>query len=344
MVSVTRETHTVSVIVPIYNAEKFLDKCLHSIVTQSYPYLEIICVNDGSTDESPEIIEKYRKRDSRIVVINQENKGLSAARNAGTDKASGNYITYVDADDFIEVNMIEVMLKNIITYDTDIVFEAVWPYDDLTKTRLPKEVPYFTLSWIDSSFDNRAFSYTELLDELFLLPVMAWAKLYNAEFLKKSGVRFPDGLIYEDNIFFFGLLFKTNKISIDRRQLYNYRLNVRNSIINSPKKRVFDMIEIMDRLEALLKKQPFYESIKLDFLLYRINSLMRPLKFLGGKTERKYFYKLQEEFLNIDLLYYNEAILAQKPFYKIYCEIRNYSYYRYKINRIVDNLKERLRL
>ena len=94
---------TVSIIVPIYNTEKYLEECLKSIVTQSYPYLEIICVNDGSTDKSSEIIEKFAKNDRRIVVINQENKGLSAARNVGTDKARGEYIMYVDADDFIEV-------------------------------------------------------------------------------------------------------------------------------------------------------------------------------------------------------------------------------------------------
>jgi len=334
--NVTKETHTVSVIVPVYNAAKYLDKCLHSIVTQSYPYLEIVCVNDGSTDESADIIEKYRKKDDRIVVVNQENKGLSAARNAGTDKASGNYITYVDADDFIEVNMIEVMLKNMLTHDSDIVIESVWMYDDKTKNRVANEDTYFSMSWLSPAFNGRAFSYAELIDRLFMLPVMAWAKLYKADFLKNSGVRFPEGLIYEDNPFFFELLFKTNKISVDRRQLYNYRVNVDKSITKDSGKNYADMLIIMEMLEKLFKAQPFYEQIKFSFLCFRLKHTIKTLFTVNKKYEKKYFYKMQNEFLNIDLLYYNEALLAKQPFYDMYCDIRNSSFTGYRLKRLLN--------
>ena len=179
---------TVSIVIPIYNAEKYLDCCLKSIVTQSYPYLEIVCVNDGSTDNSVNIINEYAQKDNRFVVVNQSNKGLSSARNEGTKKASGSYIMYVDADDFIEVNAVEVMLKNILTYKTDFVIESIWNYNDKTQRRVDKEDRYFTLSWMGAGFNNRAIKTEELYPYLYNLPVMAWGKLYDAKFLKNSGV------------------------------------------------------------------------------------------------------------------------------------------------------------
>lgn len=335
---VTRENCTVSVIVPIYNTEKYLGKCLHSIVTQSYPYLEIICVNDGSTDSCPQIVEEYQKKDSRIVVVNQENRGLSAARNAGTDVAKGQYIVYVDADDFIEVNMIEVLLKNILTHNTDFVIESVWNYDDEIQNRVTREDSYYTMSWLDSSFNNRPISYKEVLDKLFIIPVMAWAKIYRADFLKNSGVRFPEGLIYEDNPFFFELLFKSKSFSIDRRQLYNYRVNVKKSITKDAGKNYGDMLTIMNMIEQILKKQPFYEKIKDDFVFYRLQHTLRSFANVNKKYEKEYFYKIQQEFLNIDMLYYNEAVLARKHYYNLYCSVRNDNYWQYKLKKLFKKL------
>lgn len=330
---ITQENHKVSIIVPIYNAEKYLECCLHSIVTQSYPFLEIICVNDGSTDGSLDIIKKFKEKDSRIILINQDNRGLSAARNIGTDKSTGNYIMYVDADDFIEVNCVEVLLKNILTHDTDFVIESIWNYDDTTQNRVSHEDVYFTMSWLAPTFNNRKIEYKEVLPKLFLLPVMAWGKLYNAKFLKESGVRFPEGLIYEDNPFFFELLFKSKSFSIDRRQLYNYRVNVQKSITKDSGKNYSDMLTIMNLIEKLLKQQPFYDNIKDEFLFYRLKHTLRSFKNVNPKYERDYFNKIQQEFLNIDMLYYNEAVLSQQLYYPLYCSVRNDNYLQYLIKK-----------
>ena len=336
---ISQESHTVSIIVPIYNAEKYLECCLQSIITQSYPFLEIICVNDGSTDGSLKIIENFKKKDKRIVLINQENRGLSAARNIGTDKATGNYIMYVDADDFIEVNMVEVLLKNILTYDTDFVIETIWNYDDETQNRVAREDSYFTMSWLSNSFSNRKIEYKELLNKIFALPVMAWGKLYKTEFLRNSGVRFPEGLIYEDNPFFFELLFKSSGFSVDRRQLYNYRVNVKKSITSDAGKNYADMLTIMNMIEKILKQQPFYEQIKDEFLFYRLKHTLRSFVSVNPKFKRDYFNKIQQEFLNIDMLYYNEAVLAKQQYYPLYCSIRNDNYWQYLIKNRIQKVR-----
>ena len=110
----------ISVIVPVYNVEKYLDKCVESIVNQTYKNLEIILVDDGSTDSCPEICDEWAKKDNRIKVIHKPNGGLSSARNAGMDSMTGSYIQFVDSDDYIKSNMIEVMYGNIIKGDYDV--------------------------------------------------------------------------------------------------------------------------------------------------------------------------------------------------------------------------------
>ena len=324
---------TVSIIVPVYNADKYLDDCLKSIVTQSYPHLEIVCVNDGSTDKSSEIIEKYAQNDKRFVVINQQNKGLSAARNEGTKKSSGSYIMYVDADDFIEVNMVEVLLKNILTYKTDFVIESIWNYDENIGRRVEKEDSYFTLGWLGPDFNNRPIRIEELLPYLYRLPVMAWGKLYNAAFLKNSGVKFPDGLIYEDNLFFTELYYKAKTFSIDRRQLYNYRVNVQKSITKDSGKNYNHMITIMHKIEEFLRAQTSYEIVKESFINYKLQHLMRSLVFINPKYEFKYFYELKKELKNIDLFYYDEAKISTQIFYPLYCCVKNDNYLTYKYKR-----------
>lgn len=110
----------ISIIVPVYNVEKYLDRCVQSILIQSFKRFELILVNDGSTDNSFEICQKYRKKDSRVILISQENKGLSAARNTGLNNAHGDYICFIDSDDFIEKDYLKLLLNNLKSNNADI--------------------------------------------------------------------------------------------------------------------------------------------------------------------------------------------------------------------------------
>ncbi len=329
----------VSVIVPVYNAEKYLEACLESIVTQSFPYLEIICINDGSDDKSAEILEEYVQKDSRVIVVNQEHKGMSAARNTGLEHASGLYVTFVNSSDFIEVNMIEVMLKNMITRNPDVVIESVWAYDDRMKSRVLKEDPYFTLSWMKPEFVSDVFSCGDILDKFFMLPAMVWAKMYRKSFLQENNIAFKEDLSYGDILFFYELLMKNPKLSIDKRQLYNYRINTSLIAEDYNEEHYSDMLKIMTILNLMFEKQPFYEQIKSDFLSYRLMNVIKSFLRVPKKFEKAYYRQIQNEFLNIDMLYYNEALLSKKSFYPLYCEIRNESYIKYKFKNFLKKHK-----
>ena len=142
----------ISVIVPVYNVENYLVKCLDSIINQTLTDIEIICVNDGSTDNSRQILENYKRKDSRIKIIDKQNGGLSSARNVGYKYSTGEYISYIDSDDWVDLTMLEKMYKNIKKHDCEISICAVHQYDD-TKKEICEPQKYFSLEAFDETFD-----------------------------------------------------------------------------------------------------------------------------------------------------------------------------------------------
>ena len=196
----------ISVIVPVYNVEKYLPKCLDSILCQTFSNIEIICVNDGSTDNSRKILEEYKNKDSRIIIVDKKNGGLSSARNAGMKVAKGEFFSFIDSDDWIDSSMLEKLYKNITSLDTDISICAVHQFDE-TNQKIDDSNPYYTLEYFDSSFDNKSFSYKETKPFIMDVCVMAWNKLYRRSLIDKCKAEFPDGLIFEDGPFFFTIFF-----------------------------------------------------------------------------------------------------------------------------------------
>lgn len=211
-----------TVIVPVYNVEKYLDKCIESIVNQTYQQLEIVLVDDGSTDSSLNICNKWANRDSRIKVIHKENGGLSSARNAGIKLATGDLYTFVDSDDFIELNMYEIMIAALIETKKDIAccgrIVDLWGQ---------KEKEEFAIK------EQRVFSKKEAIKEILLLKdidVSACDKIYRKEIFKD--IIYPEGKISEDAAIIFDILEKTNGIVHVGRSFYHYIFR-KNSISKS---------------------------------------------------------------------------------------------------------------
>ena len=196
----------ISVIVPVYNVEKYLRKCLDTIISQTFSDIEIICVNDGSTDNSRKILEEYKNKDYRIVIVDKKNGGLSSARNAGMKVARGEFISFIDSDDWIDETMLEKLYNSMTTLKTDITICAVHQFDE-SKQEIDDSCEYFTLGHFDESFDNKVFSYKDTKSFLTNVCVMAWNKLYRKSFLDECKAEFPDGLIFEDGPFFFSIFF-----------------------------------------------------------------------------------------------------------------------------------------
>jgi len=174
----------ISVIIPVYNVEKYLKRCLDSLLNQKYKNVELIVVNDGSPDNSQKIIDEYAKKDSRVVSIIKENGGQASARNLGLTKATGDYISFIDSDDYVEKDIYS-SLKSYMEKDYDIV---IFDYNIVFKDSIKKEE---SCTCVDS--DN-----VTVKEYLLCGGVSPWNKIYKRDYLEKCEFKFPEGIIYED--------------------------------------------------------------------------------------------------------------------------------------------------
>ena len=193
----------ISLIIPIYNVEKYLRECLDSVVNQTFKDIEIICVDDCGTDNSMQIVDEYAKKDERIKIIHHEtNKGLAISRNTGMDNATGEYIFFLDSDDYILPNTLEKMYEKIISTKSDIVVSKSKAFADGNIESLKKRVQEFN-DWIDA-FKLKSCYVTEerFISNVDKIPCMAWGKLYKREFLFKNHLKFIEkNAIQEDEGF-----------------------------------------------------------------------------------------------------------------------------------------------
>ncbi len=284
----------ISVIVPVYNVENYLKQCLDSILCQTFSNIEIICVNDGSTDGSRRILEEYKRKDSRIIIADKQNGGLSSARNAGMRIARGGFISFVDSDDWIEPDMLEKLYNSIVKLNTDIAICAVHRYDEAGQ-KTDDTDPYYTLGYFDKSFDNRAFSYKDAKPFLMDVCVTAWNKLYRRSLIEKCSAWYPEGLIFEDGPFFFSIFFKTQRVSIVRDFLYYYRINRKNSIIQKAGIRFLNVIDATEIMYNKIKDLPDFDDIKYIFFSKKAEDFIYRFEHLNSKYKTAFAKKLRKE-------------------------------------------------
>lgn len=203
----------VSVIIPIYNVEKFLCKCIDSIINQTYKKLEIILVDDGSPDKCGDICDEYALKDNRIKVIHKENGGLSEARNYGLDVAKGDYIYFIDSDDYAEPDAIEILINIAQEQDADIVIADIRYVDEKGNVLNNNAKQYCSLKTSDYTADSAAYTFADL-------DWGAWNKLYKKNLYET--IRFPVKKIHEDETIMFQLFYNCKKIVYISQQLYNY--------------------------------------------------------------------------------------------------------------------------
>ena len=211
------ENDLISIIVPVYNAEKYLVECLDSLINQRYKNVEILCINDGSTDNSRSIIDDYRAKDSRIKLLEHDiscsNKGLSASRNLGIKEAAGNYICFIDSDDFINEEFIIDLYIDIKKTNSDIAMASIY------KTYTSYQEPLVVYN------QNIIVTKTKDKFDLAKLPKHNYVcnKLYKAAFLKKSGILFREYRLYEDIEWTHKVLYLANKVCASTFAKYFYR-------------------------------------------------------------------------------------------------------------------------
>lgn len=227
----------ISVIVPIYKVERYLKACVDSIVNQTYSNLEIILVDDGSPDRCPEICDEYARLDNRIKVIHQENGGLSAARNSGIDVARGEFLTFIDSDDFVAKNYVELLYDGMLKFDADISIASFCTFtkeDEL-------EIQSNELPFVEITRDECFRRYGSLNAELSMPFISACNKLYKKDFF--ASIRFPIGKLYEDAFTTYKLLDKAKKIVFTPSKLYFYRINPQSILGQSFREKHLEMVD-----------------------------------------------------------------------------------------------------
>ncbi len=219
--------HKISVIIPIYNVEQYLPKCIESVINQTYKNLEIILVDDGSPDKCPEICDEFAKKDNRIRVIHQKNGGLSAARNAGLEIASGDYFAFLDSDDWADDNMYDTLLQLALKHDADIV-ECGYKYIKNEGTLIVSRVNTGEVKLYDNI---DALSALYFGDQLWGgISIVVWNKLYKSSLLSK--LRFLNGAVNEDVEYTPRALYLSQRIVKINSNLHNFNIRP-NSISRS---------------------------------------------------------------------------------------------------------------
>jgi glycosyltransferase involved in cell wall biosynthesis len=243
----------ISVIIPAYNIENYIDDCLESVVFQSYGNLEIIVINDGSTDKTLEKIERFASRDKRMTVVTEKNKGLSEARNKGLRLASGDYIAFVDGDDAIDTNYIKNLYEALKRADADI---SVCSYNGVRKAVKTETVLL------------RKEALSDFLTQRLGTSAVVWNKLYKREVLK--GLKFPKDRLHEDNFFTPRALEKAKKVVIIPEKLYNYRIS--NGITSKmTKKRLKDALDSVKDARVFLKTKKLDGVLEKELEAYELN-------------------------------------------------------------------------
>lgn len=287
----------ISVIVPVYNMEKYLEKCLDSLVNQTLKEIEIIAVNDGSKDKSINILKKYSKKYKNIKIYDHDNQGISKTRNFGIEKATGEYIAFIDSDDYVDTRMFEIMYKKAKKDNLDIVVCDYYNYYE-NKNKIEK------FKIVD--FKDTTISENKSL--IFQINPSPWNKIYKKELFEVKKYRFPIGIKYEDLGYIPILLTEANRIGKVNIPL-NYYLIRGNSETTTIDERVFDIFKILDILYEYFENKNMEKTKEVEFL------------FISKLT----MYNLQQK-LNINKKCANEFI--NKSF-----DYLNDKYPHWKINK-----------
>lgn len=305
----------VSVIVPVYNVEQYLDECLYSIRQQTYENLEIIVVEDCSTDKSLEVLSKHLN-DQRIKLIRHEkNSGLSAARNTGIDAAKGDYIMFVDSDDLVHLSLIELCVKYAIVNDADLITYNFKAFEDGIKLSLQLDL---------SNVDN--LKVLEQGENYFNQQHFAWLKFIRTSLVKSKRLYFPIGLYYEDWPFHWELGLVANKKFHIPAELLLYRQR-KTSITGSSGKKLLDLFKVhslvlnlLEQYKAVSLKEKFANKVKMsqwsiltridkNLLVQALNDAKKIDKILKNKN---YKYDLNIRILITNLITSLPNILALK--------------------------------
>lgn len=309
----------VSIIVPVYNSAKYLSMCIESLINQTLKDIEIILINDGSTDESESIIKKYK--DKRIKYISKKNEGIGKTRNLGIEIASGEYLAFIDSDDYIESNFCEVMYNKAIKDKCDIV---ICDYFEDINNEL-KEIKFASFK------DANLMENPEIINYINLGPCN---KIYKKELFKDKNNRFIENLKYEDAPFVCRLLLSAKKIGKINKCLAHYVIHEK-SETTTRDERIFDILKITDIIVKDLEKYDYMHEAMINLVVMILTDYTIQQRYIKSKSSRNKFIDMAFHYLdNLDskwrrcnylnkFNYLKRKVKSSKILTKLYCTIYN---------------------
>lgn len=311
----------VSVILPVYNVEEYLRQTLDCLVNQTLSDIEIICVDDGSTDSSYSILEEYAGKYPKIIAVKQENGGAGAARNTGLSKAKGEYLSFLDADDFFESNMLELAYDNAVQYNADVtVFNSNQYYEETGE--------YKDVNWVvryNKIPPYNPFKHRQMTDNIFKVFVgWAWDKLFRREFVEKNRLKFQEQRTSNDLLFVFSAIALADRISVlDKKQiLVHQRRNNKDSLSNTREKSWDCFYNALTALKVRLVAEGIYKELERDYINYALHFSLWNLNSLAEPTHTMLKDKLVDEwFEEFGITGRKESYFYNKSEYKQYREI-----------------------
>ena len=326
----------ISVIIPVYNAEKYLLKCINSLLCQTYSNLEIICVNDGSTDSSLEILETFAKKDCRIVIKSQEKAGASVARNHGMNVATGDYISFIDADDWVYLNLYQSFVDAILSSDVDIWMFNVGSYIEGANDVVQRTF-FEATEWNNHSSDDVIHTFDDC-KRPFSRNLAVYNKIYKKSFLDSCGLTFPEGLKYEDQFFILKAFLNAKSIKFTEDVFYRYRNYHETSITCNVSEKAFDIFDIVDLVEEEIMRLGLYETYKYALFQYKYNSYFLQYSSCLDSQRQQYFEVMKGRLLAAEIQGLNPAIISKLANIQIFYNIKMMSFNEFKA--FVSNINQ----
>lgn len=279
----------ISILVPIYNVEKYLRQCLDSLVNQTLKDIEIICLNDGSTDSSPDIIKEYAKNDSRIIIVNKKNSGYGDSMNKGLKKASGEYIGIVESDDFIELNAFERLYDLAKKFGADVARSNYFHFKDGNNTKY---------SYVDTHDIGRLVDPASRTWIFYQAPAI-WSAIYKRSFIEEHKIDFlpTPGASYQDTGFNFKVWASTHKAVFTDEAFLHYRLDNESSSVNNPGK-VYNVCKEYAEIEDYLRRNKIYDNYAEIMQMAKFGAYYWNIYRLSPDLRKGFVKKTKEEFLN----------------------------------------------
>ena len=277
----------VSVVIPVYNIEQHLRQCLDSVAAQTLKDIEVICVDDGSTDGSANILEEYAKKDARFQIIRQKNAGPGAARNRGMEQAAGKYLIFLDSDDWFEPDFLQCMVEDAEQTGADVTICRADEFDTNTGK-------VYDGTWMLKTqfLPGKVFAPEDVAQHVFQFTYgWPWDKLYRRKFVLKGGFHFPDLKISQDLVFVFPSILKAEKIGIIDLILVHHRVNRNASISNNRSQSSADSFTAAELLFQFMHNEQIYEIYRVSYVNWVVEFLIWHIGNIGDRTIQQNCYQ-----------------------------------------------------